>query len=191
MIKLDGIWKEGYAFDLHTISSVYKGDNQYGHPTFDTVRSTMGQYLYELKYGQHLPVLEKIKQLLIESRELKEFISKIDVIVPVPPSNKYRLIQPVKVCAEKLSEIYGKKLDISMLSSTNKEELKSTPTDEKYDKVRKSIYVANNIDINKKLMVFDDVFDSGSTLTAITSALTERGYENIFIFTLTKTRNAD
>jgi len=133
MIKLDGPWKEGYAFDIHTISSIFTGNNQFDHPTFDTTRSPMGQCLYELKYGQHLPVLETIKKLLVESMELRSFISKIDIIVPVPPSNKYRQIQPVKVCAEKLAEIYKKEINFDILASTNKEELKSTPTEQKYE----------------------------------------------------------
>lgn len=37
MIKIEGSWEKGYAFDIHTISSVFTGDNEFGHPTFDTV----------------------------------------------------------------------------------------------------------------------------------------------------------
>lgn len=191
MVKLEGPWKEGYAFDIHTISSTYTGDNQYGHPTFDTKRSPMGQCLYELKYGQHLPVLEKIKALITADKSLETFVKKIDLIVPVPPSNNYRLIQPVRVCAEKLSDIYKKGIDFTILSSTNKDELKSTPTDQKYDKIKKGINVVETLEKTKKILVFDDVFDSGSTLTAITNAFNEKGYKNIYIFTLTKTRNSD
>jgi len=60
MIRLNGPWAKGFAFDLHTISSEYTGDNEYGHPTFDTTRSQIGQLLYELKYGQHEEVLSHI-----------------------------------------------------------------------------------------------------------------------------------
>ena len=42
MIKIDGNWKAGYAIDLHTISSVYLGDNPDGQPQFDNERSEMG-----------------------------------------------------------------------------------------------------------------------------------------------------
>lgn len=191
MIKIDGPWKEGYAFDVHTISSDYTGEDQYGHPTFDTTRSEMGQCIYELKYEQHLSVLEKIKKLLVDSNELKDYISKIDIIIPVPPSNKYRQIQPVKVCSEKLAEIYKKQLETTLLSSTNKDELKSTPTEEKYDKIKSGISISDKIDKEKKFLIFDDVFDSGSTLSAIANALKEKGCKNIYVFTLTKTRKAD
>jgi len=58
MILIDGPWKKGYAFDIHTYESTFIGSNEFGHPMFYTKRSPMGQFLYELKYGQHLPVLE-------------------------------------------------------------------------------------------------------------------------------------
>jgi hypothetical protein len=36
--RLRGPWIEGYALDLHTISSTMIGYNQYGHPEFDCKR---------------------------------------------------------------------------------------------------------------------------------------------------------
>ncbi len=191
MIKIDGPWKEGYAFDIHTIRSDYTGEDQYGRPIFDTTRSEMGQYIYELKYEQDLSVLEKIKKLLVNCKDIKDFISKIDIIIPVPPSNKGRQIQPVRVCSEKLAEIYKKKLETALVSSTNEDELKSTPTEEKYDKIKSRISISDKIDKESKFLLFDDVYDSGNTLSAITNALKEKGCKNIYVFTLTKTRKAD
>lgn len=191
MVKLDGPWKEGYAFDIHTIKSEYTGNNESGYATFNTIRSPMGQCIYELKYGQHLPVLEQIKKMLLESTDLKKFIEKIDIIIPVPPSNKFRKIQPVKVCATALAEIYKKSINSNILASTNKDELKNIPAIEKYEKIKKGITITNTIEKTKNLMIFDDVFDSGSTLAAISNSLNEKGYYNIYIFTLSKTRKAD
>ena len=42
MIKIDGNWKAGYAIDLHTISSVYLGDNLDGQPQF-TLQSSQSK----------------------------------------------------------------------------------------------------------------------------------------------------
>ncbi|MDQ2088024.1 hypothetical protein RBH29_16465 [Herbivorax sp. ANBcel31] len=47
-IKIFGNWKDGYAIDLHSISSEYVGDNEYGYSTFDTTRSILGELLYKL-----------------------------------------------------------------------------------------------------------------------------------------------
>lgn len=191
MRKLEGPWEKGYAFDIHTIDSVFTGYNEYGHPTYDTTRSQMGQCLYELKYGQHLPVIDKIVDLLINNSKFTEYINNIDIILPVPPSNKYRRIQPVLLVSRKLAEQFGKEIRSDILSSANKDELKNVATNEKYAKIKEAIRIEASINKNKNILIFDDVFDSGSTLSAITDALKEKGYNNIYIFTLTKTRMAD
>lgn len=80
MIQLKGSWKEGYAFDIHTISSIFTGNNEYGHPTYDTKRTEMGQCIYQLKYGQHLSILEKIVSLVLNDISFNNFIKNIDVI---------------------------------------------------------------------------------------------------------------
>lgn len=188
---INGPWKEGYAFDIHTIASIYTGDNEFGHPTFSTQRSPMGQCLYELKYGQHLPVLDRIVEMVVNNEAFKSFIKKIDIILPVPPSNKFRAIQPVLVCSKEIAKKYQIELRDDVISSNNKEELKNAATDEKYDIIEASIVIKDKIEKTKNLLIFDDVFDSGSTLSAITNALIKRGYNNVYVFTLTKTRKAD
>ena len=39
--QLTGNWNKGLAFDLHTLTSTYLGDDEYGHPHFDNQRSEM------------------------------------------------------------------------------------------------------------------------------------------------------
>lgn len=48
--SIQGPWDLGYSLDKHTLNSVYTGDNEYGHPMFDTARSESGEVLYQLKY---------------------------------------------------------------------------------------------------------------------------------------------
>jgi predicted amidophosphoribosyltransferase len=151
----------------------------------------MGQCLYELKYGQHLPVIDRIVDLLINDSKFTKYIKKIDIILPVPPSNKHRRIQPVLLVSNKLAEQFKKEIQSDILSSTNKDEVKNVSNDEKYDKIKKSIRIDLHLNKNKNILIFDDVFDSGSTLNAITDALNEKRYNYIYVFTLTKTRMAD
>jgi hypothetical protein len=41
--KLVGKWTVGYSLDVHTTGSTYLGDDEYGHPQFDTQRSEIGE----------------------------------------------------------------------------------------------------------------------------------------------------
>jgi competence protein ComFC len=80
---LHGPWDKGFALDVHTVSSTYLGDDQYGHPRFDTKRSEIGELLYRLKYKRDqttvAPIVEAVAGFLGRSH------SPIDAIVPVPP----------------------------------------------------------------------------------------------------------
>ena len=58
--RLEGDWKKGLAFDLHTIASDYLGPDEYGHDRWDTTRSEMGELIYQLKYRNGKSAVNKI-----------------------------------------------------------------------------------------------------------------------------------
>jgi len=37
--EITGNWDQGYVLHKHVLSSIYLGENEYGHPQFDTTRS--------------------------------------------------------------------------------------------------------------------------------------------------------
>ena len=49
-VKIEGLWKEGFALDVHTLSSDYLGDDEFGHAIFRTTRTELGELLYRLRY---------------------------------------------------------------------------------------------------------------------------------------------
>ena len=102
--RLQGQWDEGFALDFHTISSTYVGDDEYGHPQFDTVRSAIGELLYQLKYGNYQSVMEAITATASSFVRSKSWC--IDVVIPVPAS-RYRSFQPVVGLAKQLAEDLG------------------------------------------------------------------------------------
>jgi predicted amidophosphoribosyltransferase len=188
VITILGPWKQGFSFDIHTISSKCIGEDQYGRLQFDNKRSAMGQCLYKLKYGQDPSMISSIVDLLIQNTEFDAFIKSVDAILPTPPSNKYRRLQPVVLVSQEIARRCGKTLRLDVLSSINNEEIKNIDTAEKYSKIKESMHIDTLLDKTEKILIFDDVFDSGSTLTAITDTLMEAGYKDVSVFTLTKTR---
>jgi len=191
MLKVTGPWKQGFCFDTHTVSSKCLGENEYGYPVYETVRSEMGRQLYILKYKPDINALPKIVSLLEQSDEFKAFIAEIDVILPVPPSIKSRGLQPVVLVACEIARVFNKELKTDVLMSTNSEPIKNIDTHEKYPKVKESMVIGNGLEKSRRILVFDDIFDSGSTLKAFVDGLIERGYVDLSVFTLTKTRKSD
>ena len=64
--QLFGSWKKGYALDYHTLSSVFVGHDEYGHPIFDTTRSDVGELLYKLKYSRDTSVVDNLTSATVD-----------------------------------------------------------------------------------------------------------------------------
>src|SRR4051794_32770336 len=90
-IIIEGNWRKGLAFDVHTLSSTYLGQNEAGYDQWDSTRSEMGELVYQLKYRQDRSTLPKIVKLLDKIKGVEQF----DYIVPIPPTDKSRPFQPV------------------------------------------------------------------------------------------------
>src|SRR5882672_4752298 len=99
-----GAWHSGYALDLHTLSSTYVGDDEFGHPRFDTKRSEIGDLLYQLKYNSDRMAVEKIAEAA--ETFIGQWKPAIDFLVPVPPST-VRSAPPVVLVAQSLSKRLG------------------------------------------------------------------------------------
>jgi len=188
MIELSGPWILGYALDIHTLKSEYTGEDQYGRPVFNTLRSKIGQCIYNLKYVQQFSEIEKIMDILLSVNEFKNYMEKMDIILPAIPTNKNRQLQPVILIAQEIARVFSKEMRQDIFISSNYEEIKNFDAKEKYKRIRDNLSIECRLEKNKNILLFDDVFDSGSTLTAMTNIMLENGYKNIFVFTLTKTR---
>jgi len=183
--KIEGEWKSGWAIDLHTLKSVPLGD---GH--WDTTRTDTGESLYRLKYCQdysQIPVLSDIAISFLQSREATPYI---DVIIPTPPSVS-RKTQPVDTIALNISEALNIPLDkeyIVKLHDTS--QLKDIDDQTERISILEGVFDVQDLRYEGKIiLLFDDLFRSGSTLNEITRTLYNKGKVGIvYVLTLTKTR---
>ncbi len=191
MIELKGNWKSGYAFDLHSLSSLYLGDNEYGRPTYDTKRTAMGDAVYKLKYQHDKQQVLKIIDLLQNDSNFLAFIQNMDIILPIPPTIN-RDFQPVIEIAKQIATIFQKSFLENILSSTNTQQMKNVPTEKKYKTISDTVMVDFS-KLNKSLhyLIIDDLYDSGATLKAYVDKFVRNGYDKVSVFTLTKTRIPD
>ena len=186
---LDGNWKRGLAFDLHTTSSVYLGVDEFGHDKFDTTRSEMGQLVYRLKYIGDKSALPRIIELLDSIKGIESY----DFLVPIPPTKKNRPVQPVELIAEELGKRRRVKVLPRLLANEGDAELKgiSDPI-ERHDRLKQALRVGEIAEVtDKKLLLVDDLYRSGSTLRIATDLLyNECKAGSVSVLTMTKTRSA-
>jgi competence protein ComFC len=176
----------GYALDVHTLGSVMIGHNQYGHPEFETSRSNVGELLYQLKYRRDKTAIEPLADTAADFVSSRWKLS-LNAIIPVPPSNS-RIIQPVMVVAEALSERLGVLLCKSCLTKVKQTpQLKDiTDYDSRKEALADAFTVAAEMTTGKNLLLFDDLYGSGATVSHIVDVLQNQGgAKAVYLLTLT------
>ena len=188
--QIKGKWTSGYALDFHTLSSIYIGDNEYGHPQFETTHSDMGELLYRLKYRSDKSVIQVIVETLVEFLKSKNWI--LDLIIPVPPSRESRTFQPVLSIAKEISKFSGIKICTDCVVKIKRTpELKGIYEFKKRIEILKDAYTVVKREIEgRNILLFDDLYRSGATLNAITQILKNEGKaKEVYVLTLTMTRS--
>jgi predicted amidophosphoribosyltransferase len=179
--KLVGSWDLGYALHKHTLSSVYIGDNEYGHPQFDTTRFEPGEALYQLKYRgdwtQVGPLAAQVQTTLLP------LFGTIDLIIPMPASTT-RARQPVYEITNELGRLINVPVfdDIVMKapSPQGSPQLKNLHNREEKDAALDGIFSINPSIPNEgcfNALLLDDLFDTGATVDAVCKTL--RTYKKI------------
>jgi competence protein ComFC len=181
-IKIEGRWLSGVALDLHTTSSTPIGPNEFGHMQFDTVRPEIAELLYRLKNRADKeaagPIIETAANFLAAHRD------KFDCIVPVPPSH-HRALQPVIVLAEGIGAALGVPVLSCITTTRPTSQLKNVTDPEE----RKKQVDATQTQ-RRNILLFDDLFRSGTTMNAITDELLGPGKAAaVRAVTITKTRS--
>ena len=72
-IEIKGNWKKGFAYDVHTLDSVYLGPDEYGHDRFENTYSEMGELVKQLKYKNDKSAVKKIVDLLKKYKGIEKF----------------------------------------------------------------------------------------------------------------------
>jgi competence protein ComFC len=183
---LHGNWKAGWALDLHTIRSIPIGN---GH--FDTTYTEIGFALKHLKYRQDYRQIDILVDAALEFMKTRLVTPYLNAIIPTPASVN-RAVQPVHAIAKKIGEKLKIRVDANCLLKTkDTNQLKMVEDQSERENILHGAFdVTDSRYRQKKVLLFDDFFRSGSTLMEITKTLYEKGkVQNVYVFTLTKTRS--
>lgn len=165
------------------------GVDEHGHDSWQTTRSEMGELLYRLKYQGDASVVGQIVDRLGKYKGLET----MDAIIPVPSTNKQRKIQPVLAIAQALAKrINVPVLDNVLQKQTGGQELKNVNDPQARQALLKTSLTLNpkaNL-AGKNILLLDDLYRSGSTLTVATDILYQQAkVKNVFVLVMTKTRS--
>jgi len=188
-MRIPGRWRAGYVLDYHTLGSTHLGDDEYGHPMFDTKRSDVGELLYRLKYRADVSVLDEL--VATAARFVQSWNPDVTLLVPVPPS-RARSQQPVHLIAEALGRTMGIPVDLNGVARVKEtHELKNVYAyDERLRLLEGAHTVKASVVRGQKVLLFDDLYRLGATMNAITAALYDEGTAaDVYALALTRTRS--
>lgn len=188
-IEIFGPWDKGFALDQHIISSVFIGEDPFGHNRFDSTRSEIGELMYQLKYKNNYECMDDIVDTLSDfiNNVFEEAIT-IESIIPVPPTKRRRLQPTIEIASE-----LAKKLEVfcieDALINDSDIEFKGLDDQEKH-KLSERIKKNKNATRKHSVLLLDDIFKSGKTLEQCTTALrTDPNIDKIYVIVITKTKN--
>lgn len=170
--KIYGPWDEGWVLHKHTLNSTYIGDDQFGHPCFETVRSEIGEATFQLKYRQDWDQVKTLAQALAVNIYPK--FKSVGFIVPMPAST-VRDRQPVTEVAKVLGAMVKIPVftDLLLKAHTGKSLKDMHTKDEKIAAIGNSFSINDEIgnDGQWNVLVVDDLFDTGASMEAACKVL--------------------
>ncbi len=189
--QIEGAWKLGWALDVHTVSSVFLDYDQHGRAQFDTKRSDLGEWVYQLKYRGQSAAADRIVAIMAQFLRGKELVlSMIDLVVPAPPSTS-RPVQPVATIAARLAE----RLDKAFAEDAIRK-IKDTPTlksmtevEQRREALNDAFQGERSVVAGKGILLVDDLYRSGATANAVTLALIAAGAARVYFLAATRTRS--
>lgn len=176
------------ALDVHTISSVPIGHNEFGHMQFETVRSEVGELLFRLKNRSDRRVVDELAEAAVAF--LRQRNPGFDIIVPVPASNA-RALQPVMLLADAISQRLAVPVENCITKTRVERQLKNVfDLDERLRILAGLHAVDSERTRGRRVLLFDDLYRSGATMNSITALLLEQGgAAEVFALTITRTRS--
>ncbi len=186
--RIYGNWVSGLALDVHTVSSVHLGINEFGHDVFDTTRSELGELLYRLKYRGDKSAAQEI--IDTAAAFLERHRSKFDILIPVPPSGA-RAVQPVILLATGIGAAVRLPVIECVTVTRSAMPLKGVMEREKRAELLAGLHKVDSSQTQgKNILLFDDLFRSGATMNAITDLLMQEGKAaSVRALTITRTRS--
>lgn len=188
--QIVGNWEDGYALDKHLIKSTFIGNNEYGHPQFDNLRTEVGESVFQLKYRSDFSQAPLLAKSL--HSEIIPKLGKVHFIIPAPASND-RNRQPVPEVASELSKLMGipffpefigkAKHEAPLVSLKNLRE-RDAKIEALKNRFVKKLDLSGNTKFNA--LIIDDLYDSGATMEAICNLVkSDKNVDKIYVAALT------
>jgi predicted amidophosphoribosyltransferase len=186
-IRLYGPWDEGYALDVHTKTSKHAPDHAYSYPVYETEYTKLGKLLHYLKYRNEIDKLSEIMKIAEPFIKSWDAIKEVNLVIPAPFS-KLREYQAADEIAKAIADLINTEFSDQVLYKDAIDESKIISSTESRQIIG-TIHKKQTAKKEYNILLVDDFYDSGSTLTECVRILREdKNIKKIYVLTITKMR---
>ena len=148
--------------------------------------------IIEYKFNNKSYLYKTFEKIILNNKKVCDFIKCCDIIIPVPINNKrYKergYNQSLLIAKEipKFIENIYLRTDIIIKSKETKTQ-SSLNKDERKKNVKGAFEINKNINLaNKKILIFDDIYTTGSTVNECAKVLKKFGVKEVNVLTIAK-----
>ena len=178
IFKIENNENKELYFEKHIYIFLYK----------DKIRNLILDY----KFNDKSYLYKIFSEIIIKNKKICGILKKYDIIIPVPIHKKRKkqrgYNQSELIAKEIASNLEGLECKCSVVEKIKHTLPQSSLSKEQRKQNVQNVYkVINKEKIkNKKIILFDDIYTTGSTVNAIAKILKENGASQILILTIAK-----
>lgn len=162
--------------------------HMYIFPYDDFIRKNIIQY----KFSDEAYRYKSFVKIMLKDKKICGFLKKYDIIIPVPISKERRIQrgynQSELIVKELAKNMKNLNIGTNILYKIRNTPAQSSLNQEQRKNNLKNAYIVKNIEEikNKKILLFDDVYTTGSTVEECSKMLKLSGAQEIGVLTLAK-----
>lgn len=191
-LEVRGAWTQGWTLDAHTSFSEFVGYDESGHAQFETERTVLGELVYQLKYRGQTAGIESIAVTMADFLGRRtQTLPRFALVLPMPPSNRSRVAQPVPDVARRLAVLLDKVYCADAVTKVvDTPQLKDVRDLAERREVLDRVFEVDAARVKEQgVLLIDDLFRSGATANAVTLVLSKAGARRAYFLAATRTRS--
>lgn len=186
--EIQGNWDQGYSLDKHIVSSTPVGYNNYGHMQFDTLRTEVGEAVFQVKYRSDYSHVQPLAQAIIDG--VGHALTDISFVSPMPASRP-RQRQPVYEVAREVARLLGVPYVDSFIQKVKSTgAMKDLGGRADREEALRGCFAVNEGALNNgswSILLVDDLYDTGASLEAVCDVIRQSAkIRRIFVVALTR-----
>ena len=154
----------------------------------DLIRNIIIDY----KFNDKSYLYKTLKKIIINNKKVCDFIKSYDIIIPVPINQKRKMErgynQTLLIAQELVKDIPCIELNKNIIIKHKNIKTQSLLSkNQRRKNVVGAFKLKNEVNLeNKKMLIFDDVFTTGSTVNECAKILKQAGAINVGVLTIAK-----